>query len=172
MDRNVESLADSIDVQICDLAEAVRGAEGRMGIGSLFKLLQELDDTKSWRSLEAIWDKPFFNPIWRLAHPDRECPSDDEVAESVSFDSAEWGVHFDAAVFPDRKQGCRAVIRWSPDGKARSESALEDRLWTWENLNAVSRYFIGRAVSRNACGSRSCFEDWKFLSEQKPTPKE
>lgn len=166
MDRNgIESLVNSIDSKICDLAESVRGAEGRMSLGSLFNMLAELDGSRGWKSIESIWDKNGFNPIWRMAHPDEDWSSVDGIAESVSFDSAEWGVHFDVTVIPDKKQGCRAAVRWSPDGKARSESKFENRVWTWENLNAVSRYFIGRAVARNACGSRSCFEDWTFLPE-------
>ena len=131
MDRNgIESLVNSIDSKICDLAESVRGAEGRMSLGSLFNMLAELDGSRGWKSLESIWDKNWFNPIWRMAHPDEDWSSVDGIAETVSFDSAEWGVHFDVTVIPDKKQGCRAAVRWSPDGKARSESEFENRVWT------------------------------------------
>ena len=58
MDRNgIESLVNSIDSKICDLAESVRGAEGRMSLGSLFNMLAELDGSRGWKSLESIWDK-------------------------------------------------------------------------------------------------------------------
>lgn len=172
MDANFNNFASLIDSQICGFAEVVRGVEGRTGIGMLFGLLEELDESREWKPLEDLWEKPHFNPIWRFEHNGDDAEIPEDAAESVSFDSEEWGVHFDVTVVPDVKYGCKALIRWSSDGKIRSKSHFEDRVWTWENLNAVSRFLIGRIIAENADGSRGCFDNWTFLPEQEPSTKE